>query len=395
MLVVLLMGFSSGLPLLLIGRTLKALLTENHLDLATIGFFSLVGLPYTLKVLWSPLMDRFTPLKLGRRRGWLVITQIGLALAFFCLPLINVQTDMPLMATLAFVIAFLSASQDIVVDAYRRDILTDQELGLGSSLYVSGYRFALFVSNAGALLIADKISWTASYWAMAIIMGAGLFATFMAPEPKTEDPPPKTLKEAVVSPLLEFFKRDGAIMILAFILLYKIGESMASDMLNPFYLMIGFTKTEIAAASATPGFIATVLGSMIGGVIMLTLNIYRSLWVFGILQTLGILFFAALATVGHNIPMLVTAVVIEMFTSGMATIAYMAFMASQTKRRFSATQYALLSSLMGVPRIFFGATTGVLANWLGWKMFFVACTIFTLPGLLMLPSIKALIANDE
>lgn len=383
LLVVLLMGFSSGLPLLLIGATLKAWLTEQGIDLKTIGFFSLVGLPYTWKFVWSPLMDRYTPW-LGRRRGWLLISQLGLVISLVLLSTLDAHSQISLVAGCAFVVAFFSASQDIVVDAYRREILPDHELGLGSSLYVLGYRVAMLVAGAGSLLMADQIPWPQVYWAMAALMLLGMAVAFLCPEPKVDLPPPKSLRESILGPLAEFFKRDGVWTILAFILLYKIGESMATDMFNTFFLKSGFTKTQIATVAKVFGFWATILGGLVGGTLIVRLGNYGALWIFGVLQSLALLLFSVLANVGTSLPMLAAAIGCENFTSGMATTAYVAFMASQTNKRFTATQYALLSSLMGIPRTLFGASTGVLAEMLGWSWYFIACAIFTIPGLLLL-----------
>jgi len=391
LLIVFLMGFSSGLPFLLVGGTLKAYLTEKGYDLSTIGFFSLVSLPYTWKFIWSPIMDRYVPFKLGRRRSWLLISQIGCVVALLALAVVDPVINITLLAASAVLVAFFSASQDIAIDAYRREVLTDEELGLGSSLAILAYRLALLVAGAGALLMADHISWSLVYIAMAACMSVGLFTTFIAPEPRIEVPIPKTLRESIVNPLKEFFQRKEAWIILAFVLLYKIGESMASDMLNPFYLKLGFTKTEIAGVSKIFGFWAVIAGGIFGGALIFRLKLYRSLWLFGFLQSCALLLFSFLALMGNNLSLLALAVGAENFTSGMATAAYAAFMASQTDKRFTATQYALLTSLMGVPRVFFGSITGVLAEHLGWVQYFIACTIFTIPGLLILFKLKKLI----
>lgn len=391
LLIVFVMGFASGLPFLLVGGTLKAYLTESGVDLKTIGFFSLVSLPYTWKFIWSPIMDRYVPFKLGRRRSWLLIAQIGCMAALALLSLVDPVLNLGVLATAAVLVSFFSASQDIAIDAYRREILTDEELGLGSSLAILGYRLAMLVAGAGALLMADHISWPVVYLAMAAIMLVGVITTFLSPEPKLDSPLPKSLMESIVHPLKEFFQRKEAWTILAFVLLYKIGESMASDMLNPFFLKIGFTKTEIAGVAKIFGFWAVILGGLFGGVLIMRLKLYRSLWLFGILQSISLLLFSLLAYLGTNLSVLALAVGAENFTSGMASAAYVAFMASQTDKRFTATQYALLTSLMGVPRVIFGASTGVLADALGWSHYFIACTIFTIPGLLILFKLKKLI----
>jgi PAT family beta-lactamase induction signal transducer AmpG len=391
LLIVFIMGFSSGLPFLLVGGTLKAYLTESGVDLKTIGFFSLVALPYTWKFIWSPIMDRYVPFSLGRRRSWLLIAQIGCIAALIGLSIVDPVLNLAALATMAIMVSFFSASQDIAIDAYRREILTDEELGLGSSLAILGYRLALLVAGAGALLMADHVSWPLVYVGMAAVMLVGVITTYLAPEPKLTVPLPKSLRESIVEPLKEFFQRKEAWTILAFVLLYKIGESMASDMLNPFFLKLGFTKTEIGGVAKFFGFWAVILGGIVGGALIFRLKLYRSLWLFGALQSVALLLFSLLAYVGTNISILALAVAAENFTSGMASAAYVAFMASQTDKRFTATQYALLTSLMGVPRVIFGASTGVLAENLGWVNYFIACTIFTIPGLLILFKLRRLI----
>jgi PAT family beta-lactamase induction signal transducer AmpG len=391
------MGFSSGVPLLLIGSTLKAVLTEAGHDLKTIGFFSLVGLPYIWKFVWSPAMDRFTLLPIGRRRSWLLITQLALMVSIAAVSFVDPRTDVGRLAAIAVLIAFFSASQDIVVDAYRRDVLPDIELGIGSSLYVLGYRFALLATGAGALFLADHFSWSQTYWMMAALMLVGVITTLFSPEPELTAAPPKTFSESVIQPFKEFFKRDGwrgAVLVLIFVLLYKIGEQMASEMYTTFLLKIGFTKTEIAAVAKVFSVWSMMAGGFVGGVLIVRLNLYRSLWMFGILQGLAILLFSVLANMGANLHMLAVAMGVENFASGMATSAFLAFMASQTNRQFSATQYALLASLMGIPRTIASASTGLIAEAFGWSGFFIICTLMTIPGLLMLPIMKKFITID-
>ncbi len=383
-----LMGFSSGLPLLLTGATLKAWMTEAHIDLTVIGFFSLVGLPYTLKFLWAPLLDRITLPFLGRRRGWLLVAQLLLLIAIFYLSTLNPELSIEAIAVGAFLVSFWSATQDIIVDAYRRESLTNEELGLGSSLFVNGYRVALLFSGAGALALADQVPWDMVYKIMALGMGVGLLTTIFSDEPKVEVPPPRSMKDAFVEPLVEFFKRKGALSILAFILLYKIGDSMASDMTNPFYLGLGFSKTEIGTVAKLFGFWATIVGSLIGGVLILKIGIYRALWIFGILQSLTTLGFSWLAHIGPSVPSLAVVITAENLAGGMGTSAFMAYMAAQTNKRFTATQYALLSSLMGVPRVIASAPTGWMAKNLGWDVFFLVCTLIAIPGLMLLAYIQ-------
>lgn len=394
LLVVLLQGFSSGLPLLLVGGTMKGWLADVDISLSTIGLFAAVGLPYTCKFLWSPLMDRFVP-PLGRRRGWLLITQLGLVLAILGMATIDPVTRTFAFALAAFVVAFLSASQDIVIDAYRREILPDEQLGLGSSLYVLGYRAGLLAAGSLPFILAETLTWSQTYMCMGALALLGLVTTLLCREPKVDLPPPRSMREAVVGPLRDFFTRDKALLILAFILFYKVGESMASDMLNPMYVRIGIPLGTIGTVAKTFGFASSIVGALVGGLLMVKIGIYRGLWIFGILQTVFTLMFSYLAMVGPNVNVLIMAVTLDSFAGAMATTAFVGFMASQTNRRFTATQYALLSSLMGVPRVLFGYVAGVLAEFLGWELFFVACVVFAVPGLLMLFKVKSLITTEQ
>ncbi|MCF8144938.1 MAG: AmpG family muropeptide MFS transporter [Deltaproteobacteria bacterium] len=384
MFVALIMGFSCGMPLLLTITVLQAWMQEEGVDLTVIGLMALVGLPYTVKFLWAPFLDRYTLPFLGRRRGWLLTAQVALALAIAAMALTNPGANPWMVAVAAFLVTFFSASQDIVVDAYRREDLSDAELGLGSSLYVNGYRLGMLLASGGGLILADHIPFASVYLIMAGGMLPGILTTLMAPEPPLPPGAPRRLREAVIDPLTEYFSREGALWILAFILLYKIGDTMASAMTTPFYLDIGFTKTEIGAVVKLFGFWATVVGSLIGGVIMLRLGINRSLWIFGVLQAVSTAGFALLARVGHSVPLLSGVIAFENLSGGMGTAAYVAFMASITNKRFTATQYALLSSLMGVPRVIASAPTGFLAKHFGWEGFFIACTLIAAPGMLLL-----------
>jgi len=384
MLVSFIMGFSCGLPLLLTITVLQAWMKEEGVDLTVIGFMSLVGLPYTVKFLWAPFMDRFTLPLLGRRRGWLLIAQIFLMCSIIALGLTDPGLNPWMVAVAAFLVTFFSASQDIVVDAYRREDLSDEELGLGSSLYVNGYRVGMLLASGGGLIMADHISFTMVYFIMALCMLPGVITTLLTPEPSTPPGVPKSMREAVVSPLTEYFSRNGALWMLAFILLYKIGDTMASAMTTPFYLDIGFTKTEIGAVVKLFGFWATIIGSLIGGIMMLRLGINRSLWIFGFLQAISTAGFAVLAKIGASVPALAGVIALENLSAGMGTAAYTAFMASITNKKFTATQYALLSSLMGVPRVLASAPTGYFAKQMGWMSFFIMCTLIAIPGMLIL-----------
>lgn len=402
MLVAFSMGFASGLPLLLTVSLLQAWMKEEGVDLAVIGLMALVGLPYTLKFLWAPLMDRYTPPFLGRRRGWLLAAQISLMMAIVGLGCSRPAAHPLLMALAASLVTFFSASQDIVVDAYRREDLSDDELGLGSSLAVNGYRLGMLLASGGGLILADHLPFAGVYAIMAACLLPGVVTTLWAPEPAAPAGTPRTLRQAVIDPLVDYFTRRDALWILAFILLYKIGDSMASAMTTPFYLDVGFSKSEIGAVVKLFGFWATFGGGLLGGVLMLRMGIQRSLWVFGGLQALSTAGFALLAHVGYSLPVLSGVIAFENLTGGMGTAAYAAFMASLTDKRFTAFQYALLSSLMGVPRVLAAAPTGLIAQGLGWEAFFLACTLAAIPGLLLLgkfapwnPGIEATVASPE
>lgn len=383
MLVALLMGFSCGLPLLLTLSVLQAWMKETGIDLTTIGLFSLVGLPYTLKFLWAPLFDRYRLPFFGRRRGWLLVAQLALMATLIWLGTSQPAVHPTMLALAALAVAFSSASQDIVVDAYRREDLPDRELGLGSSLYINGYRVGMLLASGGGLILADHIPFSMVYMIMALCLLPGVLTTLLTTEPRV-DSFPRTLKSAVVDPLAEYFKRDNALWILTFILMYKIGDTMAAAMTTPFYLDIGFSKTQIGAVVKLFGFWATVGGTVFGGIAMIRLGIIRSLWLFGILQALSTAGFAMLATIGPNVAALSAVIAFENLSGGMGTSAYAAYMASITDKRFTATQYALLTSLMGIPRVLASAPTGYLATRMGWPLFFILCTLIALPGLLLL-----------
>ena len=384
MLVSFVMGFSCGVPLLLTLSVLQAWMKEEGVDLSVIGLFSLVGLPYTLKFLWSPILDRFSLPLFGRRRGWLLLFQVLLMVAVAGLGLSNPAADPWLLAGAAFLVTFFSASQDIVVDAYRREDLSDNELGLGSSLYVNGYRVGMLLAGSGGLILADHFSFQQVYLMMSASLLIGVAATLLCREPEVAEGTPKTFRDAVLQPFIEYFSRDGALLILLFILLYKIGDQMASTMTIPFYLDIGFTKTQIGAVAKLFGFWATIGGGLLGGIILLRLGILRSLWIFGILQAVSTAGFSLLALIGNNLAGLAAVIAVENLTGGMGTAAYVAYMASITNKKFTATQYALLSSLMGFPRVLASAPTGFMAQNMGWPWFFLACTLVAIPGLFLL-----------
>jgi MFS transporter, PAT family, beta-lactamase induction signal transducer AmpG len=384
MLVALLMGFSAGLPLLLVGKTLQIWMTEAAVDLKTIGFFALAGLPYTLKFVWAPVFDRYTLPFLGRRRGWLMVTQILLLTSIALMAMLNPQDNLMMMAAMCVVVSFFSASQDIVIDAYRRENLKDEELGIGSTFYIYGYHTALWVTGGLALFMAEAMSWPMVYLVMAGIMIVGILTTLFATEPEADPDATKTMLAAVRDPLVDFFRRREVWAIIAFILLYKIGDTLAGGMANPFYIKLGFQKAEIGAIVKTFGFFATLGGGLLGGLTILKLGVNRSLMVFGILQMVSTAGFAVLADHGPSLMGLTWVIAFENLTSGMGTAAFVAFMGQHSKRAFSATQFALLTSLMGVPRTIFASYTGVMAEALGWQSFFWTCTFAAIPGLVLL-----------
>lgn len=385
---ILLLGFSSGLPLYLTSKTLQAWMTVEDVNLTAIGLFSLVGLPYSLKFLWSPLLDRYVPPFLGRRRGWLVLTQIALFVAIAAMALQNPAQALQLLAINALIIAFLSATQDIAVDAYRTDVLEEREMGAGAAVYVLGYRVALLATGALALILADRIPWPAVYLLMSVLISVGLFTAIWAPEPTLRDRPPESLAEAVRLPFQEFFQRLGwlqGVLILVFIVLYKLGDSLAANMSTPFLLKIGFSQTDIGAIQGGMGLLATIVGALAGGAILSKIGINRSLWIFGGLQAISNLTYFILAELGQNYPFMVAAINIENFCAGLGTAGFVAFLMSLCNQRFSATQFALLSSLMAVSRDILVAPAGGIAAATGWSWFFAITLVAALPGLLLLP----------
>jgi len=384
MLVALAMGFSSGLPLLMTLGVLQAWMKEKNIDLTWIGMITLVQIPYTWKFVWAPLVDRFSPPFLGRRRGWLLVAQLLLILSIISLGYSDPVKRTALMVTAAVLVAFFSATQDIVVDAYRREDLPDEELGLGSSMYIYGYRLGMLLAGGGGLIMADHMPFSRVYLIMAGCMLPGVLVTLLTPEPVIDTAPPKSLKEAVFEPLADYFTRPNALWILAFILLYKIGDTMASAITMPFYLDIGFSKTDIGAVVKIFGTGATLAGALAGGIILLKLGITRSLWIFGLLQAISTACFAGLARIGYSLPALAGVIAFENLSSGMGTAAFVAFMASITNKKFTATQYALLTSLIGVPRALASSVTGLMAKHIGWENFFITCALAAIPGMLLL-----------
>jgi len=387
----LLLGFSSGLPLALTGATLQAWLTVEGVRLQDIGWFALVGQPYVYKFLWAPLMDRYPLPFLGRRRGWLLATQLALLVAVAWMGSVAPKESPWLLAALALSVAFLSASQDIVFDAFRADALDARERGAGAAVSVLGYRIAMLVSGGLALILVDGwLSWKETYWLMAVLMLIGAAATWAALEPQVQGKAPATLAEAVREPLTEFFSRDGAVALLVLIVLYKLGDAFAGVLTTAFLLRgAGFSLTDVGWANKWLGVGATILGLLAGGALMAKLRLYRSLLLFGILQALTNLGFMALALAGKSYALMVAVVAAENLCGGMGTAAFVALLMAMCDRRFSATQYALLSALAAFGRVYVGPAAGALAADYGWTAFFLFTFFIALPGIALLVGLRA------
>ena len=384
MFVVLMLGFASGLPLGLTGGTLQAWMKTENIDLGTIGLFSLVGIPYTLKFIWAPLMDRYVPPLLGRRRGWMILTQIGLLITITALGFSDPTLTPKYVAFFAVCVAFFSASQDIAIDAYRIEVLDENELGAGASINIMGYRIAMMVSSALALIMSDHMSWSMVYLIMAGCMSVGVLASIFGPEPLAKELPPKTLVDAVYKPFSEFFSRVGAVEMLIFILIYKLDVAFAMALTTPFMMDLGFSKTDIGAVLKGVGMFATIGGTLLGGALLSKWGIKKSLWVFGIIQALSGFTFYILAHVGKNYAVMMTAVCIENICSGLATSAFTAFMMNICDKRYTATQFALLTSFMAITRTLVATPSGFIQQGVGWEMYFIISILISIPGLLLL-----------
>jgi PAT family beta-lactamase induction signal transducer AmpG len=411
---ILFLGFSSGLPLALTFGTLSVWLVEVGVTKTTIGLFALMGTPYTFKFLWAPLVDRmplpYLTRRLGRRRGWAIVTQLALMATIAGLGATNPAAHPGLTAVFALMVAFWSASQDIVIDAYRVEVLEERQYGAGAAMIVLGYRIGMLVSGAGALYLATYVGWFATYGLMTALMIVGIVTVLLNPEPKVRmsgysieqerriaaylegrpDPLGRKARAlawiygAVISPFVEFMSRKGWLVILLFILLYKFGDALAGVMSNPFYVELGFTKIQIANISKAFGLAATIIGSIIGGVIVNRIGILKSLFVCGILQMFSNLMFAVLAVVGTDLRMLALAIAVENLSGGMGTAAFVAYLSSLCNVAYTATQYALLTSFMAFGRTLLSSSGGWLADHMDWLSFFIVTTAAALPGLLVL-----------
>ena len=387
MLVCVFIGFTSGMPLYVLIQLVPAWLRSNEVDLATIGLFSLVSLPYTWKFLWSPIMDRFAPPFLGRRRGWALITQVGLLISIGMLGVFDPGQSLGVIVGVVFSVALFSASQDIVIDAYRRELLADDELGTGNSFFINAYRLSSLVPGSLALILSDHLPWSSVFWITAVFMAVGMVTSLVIREVSDDALAPHTLREAVIEPFREFFARDGvaaAVAVLAFMFLYKLGDNMATALATPFYLDMGFTRTEIGAVAKIAALWASIAGSIIGGIAMLKLSINKALWIFGFVQLVTILGFAWLSVIGHDTTALFVVVSAEYLGVGLGTVALTAYIARETSLAFTATQFALFSSFIAIPRTFANASTGFLIEAMGYTGFFLLCTAVAAPGMLML-----------
>lgn len=390
------LGFASGLPAMLTQTTLQAWLKDMKVDLKTIGLFSVVTLPYTLKFIWAPLMDRYVPPLLGRRRGWLLVTQLLLIVSIVLLAAAGGRgtgDTLTMLAAMALVVAFMSASQDIVADAYRTDVLPTAELAAGAAVFVTGYRVGLIAATAGALELSGHTSWFNVYLVMAALMSVGIVATLLAPQPPRESAP-ATLDEAVVRPLVQFLRRRGAVFVLLFIVLFKLPDVVAKVMALPMLKDMGFDNQEIGRVQQGLGLLVTIIGALVGGGVVARLGLIRSLWLFGILQAVSNLGYLALAITGKNYAAMVTVIAVENFCGGLVTAGFVAYLMSQCDSQYSAFQYALLTSLMAFAGTWAGAPTGYVVEHVGYAWFFVISVACGVPGMLMLFWLPN-IAGDE
>jgi PAT family beta-lactamase induction signal transducer AmpG len=387
MLICVFLGFSSGLPLFILLNLLQAWLRSEGVDLRTLGLFTLIQIPYTWKFLWSPFMDRYALPVLGRRRGWMLVTQLLLLVTVGLFGTLSPRTDLPAIALITTLVAFLSASQDIVIDAYRREILSDDEQGLGTAVHVNAYKLAGLVPGSLALVLSGYLPWDTVFWITALFMLPGVALTLAVREPPAYGAPPKNLEDAVILPFREFIGRKGikqALLVLAFIFLYKLGDSMATSLATAFYLDMGYTRVQIGLVAKNAGLWPSVAGGLIGGLWMLRLGINRALWVFGAVQWVAILGFALLTRAGTNPWALAGVIGFEALGVGLGTAVFTAYIARTTDPRYTATQFALFTSLASVPRAFASAATGYLVAQWGWMNFFLACAVLALPGMLLL-----------
>jgi PAT family beta-lactamase induction signal transducer AmpG len=384
---ILVLGFASGLPLLLVYSTLSAWLSLEHVDRTAVGLFALVQLPYLYKFLWAPLLDHVPPpLPIGQRRGWGICIQLLLVASIVAMGTLSPTRSLFAMAVLATIVAFLSASQDVVIDAYRVELLGQDQQGAGGAVIQAGYRIAMLVSGAGALIIADRFGWFAAYATMGVLLSLGIVAFLVAPEPAHPATPRRVgwLDETVVAPFRDFMDRHGWAAILIFVVGYKLGEAMAGAMATPLYIDLGFTPKEIGYVSKGFGFAATLIGVFAGGSVVARMGAVRALLLCGLLQSAGNLFYILQAAAGHDLRVLALCVAAENLTGGMAGTALIAYLSGLCRQPFTATQYALLASLAASGRVLFASSGGALSKAMGWEGFFLGTTLVTLPALILL-----------
>ena len=393
MLICVFTGFASGIPLYLLLNLVPAWLRTEHIDLKVIGAFALIQFPYTWKFLWAPLLDRYVVPMLGRRRGWMLVTQVALMVVIASLGGFSPQNDLGIIVMLATLLAFLSATLDIALDAYRRELLFDNELGLGNAVHVNAYRISGLIPGSLALILADHLPWNMVFMITALFMLPGMVMTLLVSEPLVINVP-RTLRDAVIEPFHEFMNRRGwrsALLILAFLFFYKLGDSLCTALATPFYLDMGFSKSQIGLIAKNAGLWPAVIGALIGGIWMLKIGINRALWLFGVVQVVSIFGFYWLALQGHqveitamNLTQLAFVIGLEAFGVGLGTAAFVAYIAHSTHPAYTATQFALFTSLAAVPRTFVNATAGWLVEQLGWGSFFLLCAALAVPGMLLL-----------
>jgi len=389
-LAVALLGFSSGLPLALTGSTLQAWFTQAGISLVTIGALSLIGIPYILKFIWSPVMDKVIPPFWGRRRGWIGIAQIGLSIALFVLANLDPKLHVNMMGQLALLIAFLSASQDIAIDAYRTDTLLPSERGYGSAFFIFMARISIIISSGLSLILADHMGWGVTYQLMAVLMALSSLVTYFAPEIPDHIKPPRSFTAAVVEPFKDLFRREAIFLILPFIILYKFGDALALQLMSTFLLRgLGFTLTDVGVAYKTIGFAASILGAFAGGVLLNRLGLFRSLLFFGIAQAFSNLLFMLLAMAGKNYVLMMTSMFLENFFTGMSTTALLVFVTALCNQKYSATQFACLSALFSIGRIFLGPVAAVMVQHLGWASFYGWTFIICFPALILLSLMRS------
>lgn len=387
MLICIFQGFASGMPLYVLTQLIPGWLRTEGVDLATIGLFTIVTLPYTWKFVWAPLIDRYQLPFLGRRRGWMLFSQILLLLTIVQFGALDPAQDLSVIVWLVFATSLFSATQDILLDAYRREMLSDDELGTGNSIFVNAYRISSLVPGSLAFVLADILPWSAVFPIVAVFMTIGIVTTLLVAETADDGIAPRTVREAVVEPFVEFFSRDSvksALLVLSFLFLYKLGDNMATALQTPFFIDMGFTLTEIGTVAKFAILGSSILGTALGGLLMLKIPINRALWLFGFVQIVSILGYAALSLIGDNLYALFAVASFEYLGVGLGTVALWAFMAKQTSTRFTATQLALLTSLTAVPRTVANASTGFIVETIGYFNFYLLCVLLAVPGLVLL-----------